>query len=287
VARERSWTDDDLRTAIAASRSWTQVRDRLGLSGGGSVTAALRRRAEELGLDVAHLPAPGETPRRWSDADLVAAVAGARSLHGVFKQLGLSVGGNSWRRMQEHIVRLGLDTSHWTEGLVRPGTPRPAPRRFSDAELAGALDGARSLAEVIRRLGLEPTNGSSYRRVKRRIDDLGLSTAHLAGQAWSRGTSPRRARLGFDELFVRGSTYRSGAYLKKRLLEAGLVARRCAVCGLERWRGERAPLHLDHVNGDPMDNRLENLRLLCPNCHAQTETYCGRNIGGGYSPGSG
>ena len=69
--------------------------------------------------------------------------------------------------------------------------------------------------------------------------------------------------------------------LKRRLLREGVLRPRCAGCGLERWRDTPIPLELDHVSGDRSDNRLENLRLLCPNCHAQTETYRGRNIANG------
>ena len=66
-------------------------------------------------------------------------------------------------------------------------------------------------------------------------------------------------------------------YLKKRLVVEGLLEPKCAVCGINRWRGKPLSLELDHINGDRHDNRLENLRLLCPNCHSQTETYSGRN----------
>lgn len=69
-----------------------------------------------------------------------------------------------------------------------------------------------------------------------------------------------------------------------RLVDEGLLEWRCAEL---EWNDVRAPLQFDHVNGDPTDNRLVNLRLLCPNCHAPTPTYCGRNIGTRYSSGSG
>lgn len=68
-------------------------------------------------------------------------------------------------------------------------------------------------------------------------------------------------------------------HLKRRLLEEGVKTARCEGCGGDEWRGAPIPLELDHINGDRRDHRLENLRLLCPNCHAQTPTYRGRNIG--------
>ena len=289
MPRRRTWTDDDLRTAVPLARSWRDLRDRLGLVGGGSTTARIRQRCDELGLDVSHLPLPGDSPRTWSDEQLVAAVEAARSLNGVFTALGLSVGGSAWRRMQDHIVRLGLDTSHWIEHGVHPGrraARRPTP--IDDDALRAHLPGARSLAEVIRAVGLDPANGSDHRRVRRRIDQLGLAWDHLLGQAWRRGrTTPARQPQPLEEILVAGSTFTSTSALRDRLVQEGFLAWHCARCGTEQWNGERAPLQLDHVNGDPTDNRRENLRLLCPNCHAQTPTYCGRNIGNRYSSGSG
>lgn len=72
------------------------------------------------------------------------------------------------------------------------------------------------------------------------------------------------------------------ATLRRRLIRAGLKTAQCEWCGLTEWReksGLEAPLQLDHINGDKRDNRLSNLRVLCGNCHMQTDTYCGRNIG--------
>jgi 5-methylcytosine-specific restriction endonuclease McrA len=80
-----------------------------------------------------------------------------------------------------------------------------------------------------------------------------------------------------EEVFVVGPIV-SGTWLKKRLLKEGLIEDRCEICGLVEWMGRRLALQIDHINGDRRDNRVENLRLLCPNCHSQTDTYCGRNI---------
>lgn len=290
MGRPRTWTDDDLRRHLPHATSWRDLRDRLGLVGGGSTTRRLREVCADLGLDTRHLPAPGEFPRRFTDEQLVEAVAASTSLHGVFQHLGLSVGGSAWQRMQDHIVRLRLETSHWAPQGVHPGR-RPAKRSepIDDELLRRELPRARSLAEVLTALGQDPSSGSAYRRLKRRIRELGLSTDHLTGQAWARG-QPRvyRPPRPLEEILVRDSPYRGqSSSLRRRLVNEGVLEPRCGMCGIERWNGGPAPLQLDHINGDPRDNRRENLRLLCPNCHAQTPTYCGRNIGNRYSSGSG
>lgn len=77
-----------------------------------------------------------------------------------------------------------------------------------------------------------------------------------------------------EDLFVAG-TYRSRRNLKTRLLSAGIKETRCECCGLTEWRGAPLALALHHANGDRLDNRLENLRLLCPNCHSQADALAG------------
>lgn len=82
--------------------------------------------------------------------------------------------------------------------------------------------------------------------------------------------------MPLNELLVEGK--RRGRFnLKSRLIEAGFKESRCERCGISEWRGKPLNMQLHHINGDGMDNRLENLELLCANCHSQTETYGGRN----------
>lgn len=75
-----------------------------------------------------------------------------------------------------------------------------------------------------------------------------------------------------EEVFIENAPPMHGPKIVKRLLQKGLQYE-CAICGISEWRGRRLVLHLDHINGINNDNRFENLRLLCPNCHSQTDTY--------------
>jgi hypothetical protein len=103
-----------------------------------------------------------------------------------------------------------------------------------------------------------------------------IPTAHFDPQR-ARQRGLQRPRLTpIEEILVEGSTF-NRSNLKQRLYEAGLKARACELCGQgEEWRGQPMSLILDHINGVPNDNRLENLRIVCPNCAATLSTHCGR-----------
>lgn len=88
--------------------------------------------------------------------------------------------------------------------------------------------------------------------------------------------TPRPARIPLEQLFIAGPR-RNRNHLKRRLFDAGIKTRRCESCGLALWQGAPIPLALHHVNGDRHDNRLQNLQILCANCHGQTDTWAGRN----------
>lgn len=87
---------------------------------------------------------------------------------------------------------------------------------------------------------------------------------------------PPRPKRSVEEYLTEAGTVKS-LFLKTKLVRSGLKDWKCEGCGITEWLGNPAPLQLDHINGIKSDNRIENLRILCPNCHALTPTFCGRN----------
>lgn len=154
---------------------------------------------------------------------------------------------------------------------------KPRTRRYTDDDLKEAIATSFSLAEVLRKLNVRDAGGN-YDLLKRRIKELNLDTSHFNGKAWLRGrTNPFVRQRSLDEILVENSTYVSSQNLKQRLIRESIFEHRCVSCGLETWLDNKIPLEIDHINGERRDNRLENLRLLCPNCHALTSTYRGKN----------
>lgn len=218
---------------------------------------------------------------RWSDAELCDAVATSSSMGEICVRLGLRPGGGTYSTLRRHIVRLEIDDAHLprvVDGRIRPQ------RSWTDGDLARAVAESTSVAEVQRKLGFTP-NGGMHRLISGHIRRLGLRTDHFLGQRWARGRPAvnRFTARPLDQVLVAGSNYTSTGTLRQRLISAGLKPPRCERCGLDTWQGERLALALDHINGDRHDNRLENLRILCPNCHSLTDTWCGRKNGPAYS----
>lgn len=150
-------------------------------------------------------------------------------------------------------------------------------RSWTDEQLGVAVKTSTCVRQVISKLGLIPAGGN-YVQVTRAIEKNALDSSHFTGSAWNRGlTVPKEPKYSLEEILVQGSEY--GLYrLKKRLFKLGLKSPKCEECGWAQTSEDgRIPIELDHINGDRYDNRLENLRILCPNCHSLKPTHRGRN----------
>jgi len=138
-----------------------------------------------------------------------------------------------------------------------------------------------SKAEVIKKLGGKGTEGGWYRTVNKYINLWEVDTSHFLGQGWNKGQKfdPNQfRRTPLKNLLIKNSSCVNTSHLKNRLVKEGLLEYRCDCCSNDgNWQGKKLTLQLDHINGVSNDNRIENLRLLCPNCHAQTKTYCRSN----------
>lgn len=195
----------------------------------------------------------------------------------VCRALGIVPRGGNYETVWRRIRTLELDACHLELRQVATiADPLSIDLEVTDA-LVIAVASARSIRATCRALGLDPQR--YQKRVGRAIRRRGIDTSHFIGQGWARGRTdlPARGRPLSELLTLEAHV--NTRELKRRLIEEKVREHRCEGCGLDEWRAGPIPLELDHVNGDRSDNRLENLRLLCPNCHALTPTYRGRNIG--------
>lgn len=143
-------------------------------------------------------------------------------------------------------------------------------------QLKEAVISSISYAEVVSVLGLSRKAAGNWKTVKEAIADNDLDASHFTHRPRVHSGGPSTRPL--SDILVAGGKRYGTSNLRKRLLSEGLKAYLCEECGLSEWRGQPIALELDHISGDNVDNRLENLKMLCPNCHAQTPTWRGRNI---------
>jgi len=152
-----------------------------------------------------------------------------------------------------------------------------ASRRYTLADVVAAVAASTSIRQVLDRLGLA-SQGGGYTTIHRLIEKHGLNTSHFTGQAWNRGLTGLPPRRPLTDYLVENCPHKiTSNALRRRLITAKIFDHRCSNCHLAEWLGGPIPLELEHRNGRRDDNRLGNLCLLCPNCHALTATYRGRN----------
>lgn len=150
---------------------------------------------------------------------------------------------------------------------------------YTDEEFVEAVKNSFSYSGVCRLIGLSPKGGNLY-TVKKKIAEMGLDVSHFTFQRWNKGLTngehPSIKKKPIEEILKENSGWRSHQ-LKLRLLKEGVKEAKCERCGNTEWEGGPIPLELHHINGVHNDNRLENLQILCPNCHALTDNYSGKS----------
>ncbi|MFF8730263.1 HNH endonuclease signature motif containing protein [Streptomyces sp. NPDC015171] len=197
---------------------------------------------------------------------LETAARGARTLTEALERLGVDPKSPSRRYVLQRMRKLGVDVSHFEREGVK----------WTKDVLEEAAAASTNMCEVLRHLGLEVVGGH-HTHITRRIKAYGIDISHF--QAPTRRGEPWRARRPQTLLVEQpaGEARRVPGDRLKRAMAAEGVPECCARCGTGPvWRGRPLPLEVDHIDGNWRDNRIENLRLLCPNCHSATDTYRGR-----------
>ena len=144
-----------------------------------------------------------------------------------------------------------------------------------------------SLAEVLRKAGRKP-GGGSQNTLKKKIEEFGIDTSHFTGQLWNKGKTKEddarvaqntlnKEKYSLDEVFKKNSPV-TQKVMRGYIERHNLLEYKCVNCGCNgEWQGGLISLEIDHIDGDNRNNELSNLRYLCPNCHALTDTYRGKN----------
>ncbi|MFJ9471856.1 HNH endonuclease signature motif containing protein [Streptomyces caniferus] len=273
MAARVTYTRDLLTRTAGVSTSRVDMLRRLDAPLGSSSYRYLGDRLRHYGIDTTHFvdePLPRRPRRAYTRPLLSEAAARSHSIRDMLAHLDVPPYGSAYSHLRKRLDHFGIDTSHFT---CRRSGSLLLPR----GELAKAVAASHSLAEVLRRLRSTGRTASRH-SIKRGIAEYGLPTAHFTGQGHARGL-PSPARRSSDDILrpLGPGSRREKTVLLRRALDEKGVPRTCRACGIgDIWQGRRLVLEIDHISGDRLDNRLENLRYLCPSCHSQTRTFSRR-----------
>lgn len=185
--------------------------------------------------------------------------------------LGLKNNRYSYNIVKKFIEDNKLDLSHFRQ-------PKLSENRDIES-VKDAVNNSYSIRETLIKLDLAPYGGN-YKCLRRVLEEYNIDTSHFLGKAakTKKISSNRIGRRPVDEYLVLNPEIKITTYkLKNRLIAENYFEKKCYRCNTTKWQGYEVPLELEHINGNHNDFRFENLTLLCPNCHALTETYRGRN----------
>lgn len=193
-----------------------------------------------------------------TDEEIIDACKNSSTLLEASKKLGMT-----YPNIRRRAIKLGYHTS--TKNTSTFSTP-------TDAEIISTCGTVNSMIDAAKLLNM------SYSRLRREAKRLGCYNPNVGGKGVHKPKT--KGKIPLDDILSGVYTKRYGSSkLKARLIDEGYKQHTCEECGLSEWRGEHIALHLHHIDGDRNNNKLENLQILCPNCHSQTHNYAGKSSG--------
>jgi hypothetical protein len=261
VRQATGWNDLGIRCGLQ--------RDRFGAVCDNRMMSMLRKKIQNMGLTTDHFYMQ---KLKISDDDFKTIIKESYSMYQIMRTFRHKHVGGSEKNILKRIEDLDIDISHFKKRQIRTKSGGKLDA-IDDETFKTLVKDNRTWGDLTVACGFHSYGGKKL--LISRIEKLGLSTNHYDTQ-----------KTPTDKIFVVDSKYQFTAGIKKRLLRDFDVSYECSKCknedftkrdGVLMWKDQEIVLQLEHKNGIHSDNRLDNLEFLCPNCHSQTKTYCGRN----------
>lgn len=200
-----------------------------------------------------------------SDENLRSFVKDSHSWMDVVSKCGLKT---LTRSLQNRIKKLDIDCKHFDAYFDGMFTKI---NKYSQNEIEGIVSKNTQWAKIMAALGYKSC--MHVEQIQKKFQKLGIDFSHVDSTIIKNNT-----RIPLNDILVQDSLYANMGCLQKRLKRELKWEHRCSMCQNTTWNDRPIPIEIDHINGDHRDNRIENIRFLCPNCHAQTDTYKGKNM---------
>jgi len=240
----------------------------------GNVRSNIERYCKRHNIDCSHFPTVKmvkESKDRYNYDKLKTLVDKCNNLKEILIELDLLPVTTNYRKLKLILEEYNLKFDY----KLNFGQNKTLKNKYNETELREIVKNSHTYKECFDKLGIRAA-GSNYKHIKNYIKKYGIDTSHFE-HYYNNGNRDNKLKIDILDILKENSNY-SRTHLKKRLYDENILERKCCLCGQgEEWNGMKISLILDHINGVHNDNRIENLRIVCPNCNAGLETFAGRN----------